>query len=61
MAVEEQVIVVICLKKIGNSHYLQIPMLFVRRQDWKVHDVFEIEADVMSPTYNIKKIGNNSK
>ena len=53
--------VVACLKKIGNSHYLQIPMLFVKRQDWKVQDVFEIEADAVSPTYTIRKIASNGK
>lgn len=47
------------LKKIGNSYYLSVPIKLVRKQKWKYGDIFEIEDDIMTPTYNLKKIGNN--
>ena len=59
MVMEEEMSHVLRFSKIGNCYYLRVPALFVRRQDFKTGDLFEIEADTLSPTFNIKLIGNS--
>ena len=51
---------VLRVSNIGGGYYFHIPALMVHKEKIKHGDLFELEIDAISPTYTIKKIGNNA-